>query len=188
MVRKGAQLTLKADADNDNSTETGVFDLSRGITISPQIRTGKLIGERGGVFASALNFATGAGDEGRGGFTLDAGAGAHVVVISFNSFEGSTGRWGDGSASDETDAEGEGVWRQISVLQRYLDVGTFDSQNPATLEYGEFSSSGVYSPLEVSPEEPGLTFDATEQTSVFAGDLTFVSTRAISEYVSQNTK
>jgi len=69
-------------------------------------------------------------------------------------------------------------------------VGTYDSTSPATLEWGEFSSSGVYSPYKVTPEEPSQVFDATEQTSVNRGDITLVATRDITDTLSalQTTK
>lgn len=180
---RGAKLTLEADADDDGLIETGVFDLSGAIEISPRIRTGDLIGPTGSNVGAAFDLISG-GDSGRAGFRLDAGGGALVVDISFRNYEGSSGRWGDGSSDDRADAEGEGVFRQLSVFTRYLNKGTFDSREAGELEWGEYSSSGVYSPINVAPEEPQVTFAADEQTSTFDGSLTLVATRNLAGDVS----
>ena len=179
MTLQGAELTLPADVDGDGSTETGVFDLSAGIEISPRVRTGDLIGGSGSQAAAVLNYVT--DTDARTGFNLDLGGGATVVDVSFRGFEGSTGQWGDGSGNAAADATGENVFRQVSVLFQYLRTGTFDSRSPATLAWGEYSASGVYDPLDVSPEEPQLTFAADEQTSAFDGTITLVSTQAIAD-------
>jgi len=180
-ILKGAKLTMEADVDDDGSDETGVFDLSTGIQISPGVRTGELIGGTGSTIGALVNDITNSGGNGRAGFNLDAGGGAATYTIEFVGFEGNVDQWGDGTSNAQADASGEDVWRQLSVFQRYLDVGTYDSRNAATLEWGEFSSGGVYSPIAVTPEEPQLTFDAYEQSSTFDGSITFVSTRALNQ-------
>lgn len=179
MTLRGARLTLEADVNEDGTAETGVFDLGAGIEISPRIRTGQLIGPTGSNIGALVD--TIVGESGRAGFQLDAGGGALVIDISFRGYEGSDGRWGDGSADDQADAEGEGVFRQISVLIRYLNRGTYDSRDSGTLEWGEYSSGpdAAYGPLNVAPEEPQLTFAAEEQTSTFDGSLSLVTVRSI---------
>ena len=179
----GARLHLDADVDEDGTNESGTFDLSKGIEISPGIRTGDLIGQAGSAAASVIDYISGS-EDGRAGFNLDAGGGAKVAEINFSSFEGSDGQWGDGSDNAAADASGEAVFRQMSVLFRYLDRGTFDSRGPAVLEWGEFSESGEFTPLQVSPEEPTVSFAAEEESSVFDGSITLVSTRDISELTS----
>jgi hypothetical protein len=177
---RGAKLTLEADVNSDSAVETGVFDLSGNIEISPRIRTGDLIGPTGSTVGALVDTATG-NDAGRAGFRLDAGGGAFVVDIAFRNWEASTGRWGDGSTDPKADAEGEGVYRQLSVLMRYLNRGTYDSRGAGTLEWGEYSSSGEYAPINVAPEEPQLSFTAEEQTSDFDGSITLVATRSITQ-------
>jgi hypothetical protein len=176
---KGAKLTLEADVDGTGPT-TGVFDLSGDIEISPGIRTGDLIGPTGSTVGALVDTATG-NDAGRAGFRLDAGGGAFVVDVSFVGFQGSSGRWGDGSGDAQADAEGEGVYRQLSVFSRYLNRGTYDSRGAGTLEWGEYSSSGVYAPINVAPEEPQVTFAAQEDVSRFSGSLSLVATRSITQ-------
>lgn len=178
---RGARLTMDADVDGDGDLETGVFDLEDSIRLGPAIRTGDLIGNQFGAQAGAIVDYFTEGEEGRAGFNLDIGGGAEIAEIEFNSFEGSTGRWGDGSSNAAADAEGEEVWRQISVFYQYFRTGTFDSENAATLEWGEFSASGVYEPFSVTFENPGMNFDAAEETSVFSNGITCISTRSIEQ-------
>lgn len=183
MTKQGATLTLSADVDEDGNDETGVFVLDGNINISPFIRTGYLIGRTGSTIGGLIDFATG-NDQNRGAFQLDAGGGALGVDIDFNYWEGSSNQWGNtGSGGSAGDATGDPVWRQLSVLIRYLDRGTFDSLGAATLEWGEYSTSGDYRPMSVAPEEPRLTFNAEEQTSMVDGSLTLLSTRSISQAV-----
>jgi len=180
----GARLTMDADVDGDGNTETGVFDLSNGIDITPRIRTGDLIAQAGSSAGSFIDYISG-DENGRAGYNIDAGGGAAAVDIQFKSWEGSTGRWGDGSGTDQADAEGDAVLRQMSVFWRYLNRGKYDSKSPATFEWGEFSSSGVYDPLQVTFEEPSTSFTAEEQASVFNGTVTVIATRSLDSLISQ---
>jgi hypothetical protein len=66
---------------------------------------------------------------------------------------------------------------------RYLDVGTYDSDNPARLSFGEFSSSGVYDELDVTIEEPRLTISADDPSRI-SGNITLVTTRVFADLVS----
>lgn len=181
MTLQGAELTLSADVDGDGSAETGTFDLSAGIEITPGIRTGDLVGGIGSQAAAIVDFVPNVGDSGRAGFNLDIGGGAATYEVAFSGYEGNNDPWGDGSNDNQADASGEGVFRQMSVLHRYLNRGTFDSRDAATLAWGDYSSSGAYSTISVTPEEPRMTFAAEEQTSVFDGTITLISTRAIED-------
>lgn len=182
MTRQGALLTLTADVDNDGTDETGEFDLSTGIEITPGIRTGDLIGQAGSNAGAIIDYVA-PGSGGRAGFNLDIGGGAATYEISFRGYEGNNDPWGDGSADNQADASGEGVFRQMSVLHRYLNQGTFDSTSSATLEWGDYDSgaSAAYSAIDVTPEEPRTTFDADAESSVFGGTITLVATRAIAD-------
>jgi hypothetical protein len=177
---ESARLTLEADVDGDGAVETGVFSFDGPVEISPGIRTGNLIGPTGSNVGALVDVVTG-NDAGRAGFRLDAGGGAFVITVNFRGWEGSTNRWGDGSGEAKADAEGEGVFRQLSVLMRYLNRGEYDSRGGATFEYGEYSSSGVYAPINVAPEEPQVSFSAEEQISTFDGSITLVATRSIEQ-------
>ncbi|MFW5896257.1 MAG: hypothetical protein ACOCUA_02620 [archaeon] len=177
---EGAKLIMSADVDDDGMKEDGEFGLSAGIEITPGVRTGDLIGPTGSQAGAIIDFVANAAN-GRAGFNLDIGGGAATYQISFNGFEGHAAQWGDGSDNPAADASGEGVWRQMSVWQRYLDRGTYDSTNAASLEWGEYSKGGVYDPISVAIEEPSATFAAEEETSVWDGTVTLVSTRALSQ-------
>jgi len=177
---QGAELTLSADVNADGAAETGRFDLSKNVELSPRIRTGPLIGPTGSTVGALVDSVTG-DEQGRAGFRLDAGGGAFVVDINFISFTGSDGRWGDGSSDPMADAEGEGPLRQMSVFLQYLNVGTFDSENAGTLEFAEYSSSGEYTPIAVAPEEPQVTYAANDKGPAFDGSITLVATRSISQ-------
>ena len=115
-------------------------------------------------------------------FAISIGAGRHVIEISGNPYEGSDGQWGDqgGSASvSKTDAtNGTAVQKQF-MLDHYLQRVEIDSENPATLHIGEYSSSGLFSPLSVYPVEPRTSFDPQTQSSSFDMSLTFIETGSI---------
>lgn len=177
MTLRGATLSMSADVDGDGTDEDGVFDFSGGINIEPGIRTGDLIGQTGSQASAIVDYVK--SESGRSGFNLDIGGGAAVYRISFRNWEGSSGQWGDGSSDPKADATGEDVWRQMSVWQRYLDWGTYDSRNAATLEWGDYSQSGAYSPIAVTIEEPSASFTAEKQTSVYEGDITLISISAL---------
>jgi hypothetical protein len=168
---KGAQLTVTADPDADGATETGVFDLKRQVRIEAGVQTLDLIGPRGQQAASLIN-KTGVADiAGSGGFSLSGGAAIETYTINFQDFGGSSGRWGDGSATAALDAQGEGPLRQLSVLQAYLRSGAFDSTNPISLALFEFDGT-TYETIDCKLVDPTLTFNVAEQTSTFDGSIT----------------
>lgn len=181
-VRRGAKLELDANVGS-RGVRNGEFELDAGIEITTSVRTGKLFDGRGAGILSAAAEQIGAIDDGRAGFSLDIGGGALVVDIQFTNFEGSQGQWGDGSNDSAADATGEDVWRQLSVLTRYLQVGTFDSEDPANLSFGEFRFGGEYPRLAVTPEEPRLTV-AADDPAIITGNITLVSTRAFDDVLS----
>lgn len=180
---EGATLTLDADVDGDGSTESGEFDLSNGIRLSPGLRTSDLIGPTGAQVSNIIDYVPGT-EGGQGGYRLQLEGGAPVYTVNFLGYEGNNDPWGNGTSNAQADASGEGVFRQLSVFQRYLEEGVFDSFSPAILEWGEFESNGEYSERQVTPEDPQLSFDAEEQVSNFDGELTLVATRGIEQAAS----
>lgn len=179
-----AKLTLPpADIDGDGTDEQGVFVFKSDVTIAMQTRTGRIgSGRLNQVNAAIVQFLESqTGDlKGMGNrqqFRLDIGAGEHLIEIDFQGYEGSTAQWGDsGKGGTATDATGGDVNRQMELLDRYFQRCEIDSRpgHQATLEVGNYSKDGYYSPLVVAPEEPRVEFDATEQSSSFDGSLTFV--------------
>jgi len=168
----GLKLTMTADVDNDNSDETGVFEIKRNARFELGVQTLDLIGPRGQQ-AAALIDKTGLVDvDGAGGFSL-AGGEIETISVDFQDFGGSSDRWGDGSADDAADAEGEGPKRQLSVLHRYLSVGDYDSTNPITVEIFEYDGT-TYPTIDAKlAGDPSQSFDVDRQTSVHDGQLTF---------------
>lgn len=179
-----AQLTVEADVDSNSSgTETGVFDFTGNLEITPGIRTGYLIGGRGSTINAIIQSYLGNQANKRRGIFLDLGGGAQTVEIKFRGWDGSGDVWGDTSAGAEADATNEGPLSQMAVLIKYLNVAEIDSRNPATLEYGEWSSGGRYEPLDVVVEGPNLTA-AAEDGSWFDGTMTFVSAADVTSTLS----
>jgi hypothetical protein len=62
-------------------------------------------------------------------------------------------------------------------------VGTFDSSGPAQLSFGEFTATGEYAPLDVTPEEPRLTVSADDPSRI-TGNISLVSTRRFNDVIS----
>lgn len=183
MTLQRAELTLSADVDNDGTQEDGVFVLEDDITIQPQVRTGFLIGGRGSEANSIIQDNAGGGTSSRAGLYLDLGGGQHVIEIEFSKWEGAPQQWGntgDDTELTQGDATGADPITQMGVLMRYLTVGTYDSVQPATLEYGEYSDSGLYSPLDVVIEGPQVRRSA-EDGSWIDGTLTCIETVDVNE-------
>jgi len=181
MTLNGAKLRISADVDGDGETEDGIFSMID-VEVSPSIRTGYLIGGRGSTVNNIISESVGAGDSKRQQFFLEGGGGAHTIELSFQNWEGADGTWGDPSepAGSEANATGESPISQIDVLMQYLLTAEIDSRNPATLEYGEYSSSGRFDPLAVVLEGPQMT-RAAEDGSWFDGSMTCIAAADIQD-------
>jgi len=173
----GAELVVEADVDGDGSGETGVFDLSSDVEITFSPATQALASFRDGTIqAIAANLT---GIDSRSALRLDIGQGVFVVDVSFISFEGSSGQWGDGSLDPAADATGDGPLRQLSVLAEYLNQGRFDSRQAAKLQTAEYSDGGEYDSLDVAPvDQPSLSF-AADDPSAISGSISFVSVASL---------
>lgn len=189
-----ATLTLEADPDGDGSLETGVFDMAGNLTVSPGMRTGYLVDGRGSTVNSVVSslveqYGEDLGPSKRRGFYVDLGGGAFTIDIEFTGWEGSIDgdgnylQWGDDASVGKTKASatGQGPLTQMDVFMRYLQTGEFDSRNPATLEYGEYSSGGLYDPLDVVVEGPRTT-KRSQSPDTFDGTITCISAADFAEY------
>jgi hypothetical protein len=186
-LKKHAELVLDADVDGDGSKESGRFVMAGNITIETAGRTGYLIGGRGSSINAVIQDATSDGESNRRGFFEDLGGGAFTVAINFNGWEGAQlddgtdVQWGDDPNPGKTvaSATGEHPLTQIAVFNKYYQTGTFDSRNPATLEYGEHHADGLYSALSVVIEEPGLTWhppsEGGQDAGTYTGQLTCIA-------------
>ena len=194
------------DVDGDGNDEQGKFVLAGNLEISPEWRTGFLIGGRGSSINNVLQTAaTGEGERGQG-YYLDLGEGAHTIEINFRGWEGSQvpdtydsngkpatykdaqwGDTGDSSTKTKTDMTGESALSQINCLEYYLSNVPVDSNNLATLAYGEYSSSGVYDPVDVVIEGPSMT-KAAEDGSWFDGSMTLIEAAAFDDILSASNR
>lgn len=185
MALNKAILTIDADVDGDGAEETGKFVMVDDIEIIPSMRTGFLLDNRGSTVNSVISESTGGGESKRQGIYLDLGGGVRTVEVSFSGWAGSAEQWGntgDESTLTRADATGASALTQLEVLFQYLAVGEVDSRNPATLEYGEHHSDGLYDPLDVVLESPQGT-RSSEQSSTFSGTLTFLSVLSLEDAI-----
>lgn len=187
MTLQKAILKLSADVDGDGTAENGEFHMVGNLEVTPKIIPNFVVGGRGSTVNSIISSLVGDGTNKRQNFFIDLGGGIHAVEISFRGWEGAQDdsgnnvQWGNDSAQTKTQASatGQDPITQIDVLMRYLTVGEYDSRNTGTLEYGEYSSGGLYSPLNVVVEGPTMTRAASDgqwydgnMQCIVAADLT----------------
>lgn len=163
---------LTISGDLNGRSVTGVFEM-QSADVEPGIENAALFNSSGGLVQGLRTKAT---DSRRSQVSIDGGAGVEVFNIQFAGWEGSDGQWGDDSTKQLTasSATGQEPVSQISVLQRYLVEIDIGSENPATLEWGEYSDSGVYGPKDVAVRNPTLP-KSREQSSSFSGSLSLYS-------------
>jgi len=181
MTLNKAILRVNSDVDGDGSVENGQFTLTD-VEVAPSLRTGYLIGGRGSTVNNIISQFAGQGESKRKGFFYEAGGGAHTVELNVTQWEGSTDTWGDPDkpVGSKANATGEKAISQVDVLMQYLITANIDSTSPATLEYGEYSQQGRYSPLDVVVEGPQLN-RAADDGSWFTGSWTCVAAADIRE-------
>lgn len=195
-----ATLTLPpADVDGDGTPEQGVFEFIGDLTVTLS-QTRNYVIETAGT-ASQVSAVIGeyfdnspnveAGDTKRATFAVDAGGGAHQVEIDARGYTGSPGQWGntgDGSQVTAADATGAAADRQAFVLDRYLSVATVGSLSPATLEVGEYSTDGVYGPLDVLVDQSSVVYNSEQSTSTIDISLVCVETLDLGDAVDALTR
>lgn len=113
-------------------------------------------------------------------FTLDFGAGEHVISLEAVVTEDSPNQFGTGDGS-ATDATGDHVVRQIQLLDRVLQLATVDSRNAATLSVGEYSEDGQFDPLAVTFDNPSFAFDAERESSTATIDISFIEIASLQQ-------
>lgn len=186
MTLQYARLTIDG-ASPGGVDATGVFEFAGNLEVVPGLRTGYLIGGRGSTTNAVVSSLIGSGESKRKGVYLDLGGGTRQVDINFWGWEGAKvdldgdgtkedlqwGDTGDPSTTTVSDATGADPITQMDCLMEYLVTAEIDSRNPATLEYGEHHSAGLYDPLDVVVEGPQFT-RAAEDGSWFVGQMTFL--------------
>lgn len=164
------------DIDDDGQTEQLVFEFSHSMRQEYETITDYL-GKGGSNIIAVLSDLVDSGllDGGNNQqFAVTLGGGEHVVSISAEVQQGSPNRWGTGDGDGVTDKTGGHPVAQLQLLDRVLQQTKIDSTNPATVEVGEYSSSGQYEPIRVVPENPNGIFDAETETSSATIDIRFV--------------
>jgi hypothetical protein len=114
----------------------------------------------GGNFIAAADRLTGSNASLGGQAYVGTGSKVRFWRVDFTQWEGSTDSWGSASADDD-------VLTKINILGNKLATSTIDSGNTATLAYGEYSTNGQFSPLDVVPGEIELPADLEERPSSF---------------------
>jgi len=93
---------------------------------------------------------------------VGSGSRVRTFTVEFVQFEGSTDSWGDAASSDD-------VLVKLNEFGNELANADVDSTNPATLEYGEYTSGGTHSALTVVPGEVTLPAEfGVEQSATTA--------------------
>lgn len=143
------------------------FAMKGNLEISAGVRTGFILDGSGStwtaLFSDWLNDIPGFDVGMRQGIFLDLGGGEHIVEVEATGWTGSDLAWGGVSGADPI--------TQLNVLEKTLVSTQIDSFSPATIEFGEFSSQGMYSPLNVVVEGPRMTHSTQKVGSV---DVTMV--------------
>lgn len=107
----------------------------------------------------------GRADSNMSGVFLGFGAGAHTITVEFpGGWEGSTDTWGDS-------ASGDSAVSKLQELNEAITNTKMDSTNPGEFEAGEYSASGKFSLIPVAFGEMELSFNPSDQSSVFSGRL-----------------
>lgn len=182
------QVTIRG-AEIGGETVDGTFVFPHEATVEYETRTQEFFqseGQAAVVVSTVLDYIgdgeSGAGQGIRQELSFDAGGGIHAITVDFSGATATPHQWGDtGDGGTPTDATGEDIHAQMAVLDKYLNSATIDSDNPAILEVGEYSAAGRYGALNVVPENPNMTFNAGEQSSVFDGSITWVETVDLSD-------
>jgi hypothetical protein len=89
---------------------------------------------------------------------LGTGARVRTWQVSFVQWEGSSDDWGSAAADDD-------VLTKLNILGNSLANAGIDGGNTATLEYGEYSTPGQFSPQSVVPGEIELPADLSSEGS-----------------------
>ncbi len=173
----------------DSELGTGVFEMYS-TTVAPSLRTGYVVGGRGSTVNAVLGQLAGDGEDSkRKGVYLDAGGGALTWNIQFRQWEGASDdqnnalQWGDDpdpGVHTKTSATGADALSKLECLVFWLEQSTIDSDNPATLEYGQHYPDGVYSAKDIVFEEPQIR-DVAEDGTWISGDFTLVSAADLSQ-------
>ncbi|QLK25406.1 hypothetical protein HYG81_15130 [Natrinema zhouii] len=164
---------LTIPANFGSGSVEGVFEAFTNPTDTDEVRTGYLLDNS---FDQALAILQGLLEDGepdRKGIHLDLGGGQHAIDLRADVTSDATPdengdplQWGSSSDPAQfsaTTATGGTALQKVQVFQHYVRVAGTDSLTPATLEYGEYSSSGVLEPLDVVFEQPSFERQSSDK-------------------------
>lgn len=181
--------TVTIEAEFDSTARTGVFELGPADqwSLAHRQRTGTLVESGGSSVLDLLSRLTDEVDSESQAIRINAG-GQRLWEVSAETpgpeatdNNGNPLQWGssaDPGAETRHSATGQDRITQADVFHAFLARSTGDSFTPATFAFGEYSSSGRFSPVSVAIEGPEtrLPGDGTtgriELTMVQVADIT----------------
>lgn len=125
-----------------------------------------LIGGGFGEIIAATNQVFG-GDNYSEQVFLGAGSKVRQWRVDFTNWEGNTDTWSGAQSDDD-------VIVKLQALANSLATQGITSTNVATLSFGEYSSSGTYSPQSVVPGAISLPLELGEEPSTFRASIEWV--------------
>lgn len=167
--------------DFGDGPETGVFEFYGGeqglASVGEGIQNTQAV-DNGlnnilGLLSQLTGDGTGGDIGGRTGLNIDVGGGVHAwqissqIPVGAEKADGTPVQWGSSATVTDpataTSATGASATEMRNVINRYLDVGTIDSNNPATLEEGMYTSDAdtPYEPLKVVPKTQPSSFEVS---------------------------
>lgn len=107
---------------------------------------------------------------------IGSGTRARYWQIEFTQFEGSTDTWG-------STADGDDVLVKLNAFGQALATSGVDSTNTATLEYGEYTSTGAHSAQDVVPGEINLPaeFGPGESATTFQPSMQWIDAADVNQ-------
>lgn len=121
------------------------------------------------------------------GLFFGFGAGVHTITIGVYQFEGNGQTWGNANTADG----GDTALNMLQRLNRAVTTIPNDSDDPITLEVGEYSTSGIYDPLDVAIISCDLQYKgATDDNEVgsFSGTIEFAETVNLTNPISSTVR
>lgn len=141
----------------------GAFEAS--VNITSQIGQEPRYFFEGGRNVTALYGGSDGSDQ-SGAVYAGTGATVRTIELQFVQYEGSDDEWGP---LETTQDHSMTTYRDI--LDNALEQSRITSQSPATLQFGEYSDSGLLDPLTVVLVGSELSVDYTQDSSRMTGTL-----------------
>jgi len=152
----GFRLTLPDDT---------VFRVTKDVQTTPEQTTQFLF--NGGQNALALyeQYVDDGGQSGRADSlrqttALGTGAGIRTIVAEGVQYQDSGDQWGSASPGDSAVTKRD-------IIDNAIATTRISSEQPAELEFGEYSGPGLFSPIPIAIQQFSAPLDATDEASSF---------------------